>query len=247
MSSLKYNITRKMEYMGRRLRHIDAAGEIKEWVGAMTALNSLLKDLNIKSCTDNWRPWKSTKEVGNDELRKPMTGRVPEKIERRSNTGRVTEKIKMRDITGLAKGRPPRVQVKGDDVGMFDPKAAVMKMLKQPQKEDYQRKLEGILSKMDEDNEDMENTEDEAERREVMKEAKEHIEKALVQRLKAKGTDINYWLEVDIDKERLTRMIRYIEKDVGMAEGELNEIGQWIADMTKLICTKMQLNELESN
>ena len=154
--------------------------------------------------------------------------------------------IKRRENTGLAKGRPPRVQVKGDDAEMFDPKAAVMKMVKQTQKEDNQRKVEGMLSKLDEDNEDMMNTEDEAERRETIKEVKEHLEKALVQRLKAKGTDINYWLEVDIDKKRLTRMIRYIEKDLEMAEGELNDIGQWIADMTKLICTKMQLNELES-
>ena len=138
MSSVKYNITRKMEWMGRGLRHIDAAGEIKEWVGAMAALNNLLKELDIKSCTDNWRPWKRSKEVGNNEFRKPMAGSVPEKIEKRSSMGRMTDKIKMRYISGFAKGRPPRVHVKGDDVDMFDPKAAVLKMLNQPQKEDEQ-------------------------------------------------------------------------------------------------------------
>ena len=33
------------------------------------------------------------------------------------------------------------------------------------------------------------------------------IEKALLQRLKAKENDLTYWLDVDIYKERLSRMI----------------------------------------
>ena len=70
MSSIAYNITRKMEWMGRRLRYIDEAGEIKEWVVAMSALNALLREVEIKRCSDNWRPWKRTKEVVKECLRK---------------------------------------------------------------------------------------------------------------------------------------------------------------------------------
>ena len=71
------------------------------------------------------------------------------------------------------------------------------------------------------------------------REGKAHLEKVRVHRLKANGSDINYWLEVDIYKERLTRMRRCIEEDLGMAEGELKEIEQWIAETTKVNCTKM--------
>ena len=52
--------------------------------------------------------------------------------------------------------------------------------------------------------------------------------------------------KVDIDKQRLSRMIRFIEKDLGLAEGDLNEIGQLVADTTKLVCTEMLLNELRN-
>ena len=100
---------------------------------------------------------------------------------------------------------------------------------------------------LEEDKEDTENTENGAERRVEMEEAKEYLMKALLKRLKAEGTHVNYWLDVDRDKERLTRMIRCIEKVLGMAEGDLSEIDQWMADMIKLICTKMLLNELQSN
>ena len=50
--------------MSRRLRHIDDAGEIKRWVEAMAAINGLLKEVDIKNYTDNWKPWrvKETKE-----------------------------------------------------------------------------------------------------------------------------------------------------------------------------------------
>ena len=63
------------------------------------------------------------------------SGRVTKRIERRSKTERVTEMIERRNIPSFAKDLPPRVQVDGDDVEMFDRKAAVLKMLKQPQKE----------------------------------------------------------------------------------------------------------------
>ena len=57
MSSVAYNLWRKLEFMSRRLRHIDDVGKIKEWIVAMTAINRLLKEIDIKEYTDDWRPW----------------------------------------------------------------------------------------------------------------------------------------------------------------------------------------------
>ena len=110
------------------------------------------------------------------------------------------------------------------------------------------RKEDGDASKLDKDKEYyMEITEHGAEKRHEMEDAKEYLELAILKRLKAKGTDINYWLEVDRDKERLSRMMRWIENDLGFEKGDLNKVEQWIADMVKLICTKMLLNELQNN
>ena len=50
--------------------------------------------------------------------------------------------IVRRSIPCLAKGRPPRVQVDGNDVEMFDPKSAVLEMLKQPEKETWSDNLD---------------------------------------------------------------------------------------------------------
>ena len=47
MSSVAYNLTRKLEWMSRRLRWKDEAGEIKEWVSTMIAINGLLKDFEV--------------------------------------------------------------------------------------------------------------------------------------------------------------------------------------------------------
>ena len=44
-----------MEWMARRLRYIDGAGEIKEWAAAMSALNVVLKEVDFKDSSDNWR------------------------------------------------------------------------------------------------------------------------------------------------------------------------------------------------
>ena len=41
-----------MEWMARRLRYIDGAGEIKEWAAAMSALNVVLKEVDFKDSSD---------------------------------------------------------------------------------------------------------------------------------------------------------------------------------------------------
>ena len=70
MSSVAYNITRKMEWMGRRLRHIDEPVDIKKWVTAMSALNSLLKEVDIIGSPDNWKPWERTNDAVKEDLRR---------------------------------------------------------------------------------------------------------------------------------------------------------------------------------
>jgi len=42
----------------------------------MTAINCLLKDLEIKSCSDNWQPWRNIEEVVKKELRKEVLERT---------------------------------------------------------------------------------------------------------------------------------------------------------------------------
>ena len=59
-----------------------------------------------------------------------------------TKTGRVKEMVARRSIPCLAKSRPPRVRGDGDDVEMFDPKAAVLEMLKKPQKETWSDNLD---------------------------------------------------------------------------------------------------------
>ena len=75
MSSIAYNLTRKLEWMGRRLRYIDNANEIKDWVTTMKTINSLLKDVDIKPCKDSWKPWRN-REYG---VKKDLSKRVFEK------------------------------------------------------------------------------------------------------------------------------------------------------------------------
>ena len=140
MSSVKYNIKRKMEWMGRRLRYIDGAGEIKEWATAMSALNVVLKEIDIKGSADNWRPWKKSKEVVREDLR--TTGSQSWEGTLASKKVMGTEMIERRNKPFLAKIRAPRVEVDGEDDEMFDPKAAVMEMLKIPQKERWSESLD---------------------------------------------------------------------------------------------------------
>ena len=58
MSSVAFNLSRKLEWMSRRIRHIDNGGKLIEWIAAMTAINKLLKELvKTKVYRDEWTPW----------------------------------------------------------------------------------------------------------------------------------------------------------------------------------------------
>ena len=64
MTSLAWNIKRKMEWMGRKLRKIDDAAELINWASALRELNSVLKELDFKEYKDNWKPWSQRKKKG---------------------------------------------------------------------------------------------------------------------------------------------------------------------------------------
>ena len=51
MSSVTYNLKKKLEWMSRRIRRIDVAGDIKDWVEAMAAINRLMK-VDVKVYSD---------------------------------------------------------------------------------------------------------------------------------------------------------------------------------------------------
>ena len=135
MSSVAYNITRKMEWMGRRLRYIDEAGEIKEWAAAMSALNSVLKEVDIKVTTDNWRPWRRPNDSEKVDGKIKSTSSREDSLA--SKMGMETKMTVSRKALFQASDRPPRVQVEGDDVEMKDPKAAVLEMLGKPPNETW--------------------------------------------------------------------------------------------------------------
>ena len=86
MSSIAWNLSRKMEWMSRRIRHIDDAGKIMEWMAAMSAINKVLKEIDTTVYKDEWRPWrqgklseevlKGNEEVGEPAKEVPMTQRL---------------------------------------------------------------------------------------------------------------------------------------------------------------------------
>ena len=144
MSSIAYNLTRKMEWMGRRLRKIDDVEEIKQWVSAMREINDLLKEVDIKDCKDAWRPWSQStqrgKKVGKtDQIaskRRRLESRKPHlknwKTEKVQQVGlevspgeelKKNEDLEMlpaQERSHRATSRLPRVEEDGDEVEMLE-------------------------------------------------------------------------------------------------------------------------------
>ena len=131
MSSVAFNLTRKLEWMGRRLRKLDDVREITEWVNSMTAINCLLKEVDIKPCSDNWRPWSKIENGVKNDLRNTALGRIASrkpnkqygcegkkwKLSREDNAKQ--EKKTDTKIKPIAwRGLPPRVQLAEDDTEM---------------------------------------------------------------------------------------------------------------------------------
>ena len=134
MSSVAYNLWRKLEYMSRRLRHIDDVGKIEQWIAAMTAINTLLKDIEIKDYKDEWRPWGHRKkkdmalEQDNDNSErargvKKKQGRLMPPLRKPTKS---TMKIGIKEEVRKPSGENDR----GRKKQKLDPKAAVLEMLR---------------------------------------------------------------------------------------------------------------------
>ena len=161
MSSVAYNLTRKLEWMGRTLRRIDDAGEIRDWVAAMSAINGLLKQVDIKICSDDWQPWCKSKGVKRDSSERVWESKDSIKSKTKINRLEVNRKFslneKLRKTSTKKVGLknpipkklvPPRVQVEVDDTEMIDPNTNVPKVVHTIQEEagSESPKLNGILS-----------------------------------------------------------------------------------------------------
>ena len=146
MSSVAFNLSRKLEWMARRIRHIDNGVKLIEWIAAMTAINKLLNEIDTtKVYRDEWTPWphgkKSEKvlKMDVDEV-EPAKGEMttqevlmPSLRPLRGKSG-----IKERDgikLKGGKKLKEEKKEVDGDEPHRTDPKAAVMEMLKKAEPE----------------------------------------------------------------------------------------------------------------
>ena len=169
MSSIAYNLSKKLEWMARRLRRIDDVGDIMDWIKAMTAINSLLKDTDNdhKDYRDDWKPWrqgnisrkgpkmdieeveplKAVKKI-DEKLMPPLRSPEPSASKELRKSTRSTTKGK----TGI---KDDGGKIFGDNDGgkkktTLDPKAAVLEMLKlsKNQQEPNKRQVDlGLMKK----------------------------------------------------------------------------------------------------
>ena len=159
----------------------------------MSEINSLLNAVEIKACKDTWRPWRTRdqggKKVGSIDQRPSMKPNlkgwkmetVPQVGWEKSSGSELKNNDELKLLTAevlppRVRGRPPRVEVDGDDVDMLDPKAAVMKMLRDAK--DQQGKIEpqGELSL------------------DKKKKNKEIWRKEKLERVKKEKVSVNYWV-----------------------------------------------------
>ena len=59
MTSVAYNLSKKLEWMGRRLRWIDEAKDLKSWIETMQSVNELMQLVgqNKDEYKDGWRKY----------------------------------------------------------------------------------------------------------------------------------------------------------------------------------------------
>jgi len=64
-SSAAFNLWKKLEWMSRRLRHIDDAAEIIHWIEAMNSIYGLVQLVakNGIDYRDGWKPWSDQQKV----------------------------------------------------------------------------------------------------------------------------------------------------------------------------------------
>ena len=154
MSSIAYNLTRKLEWMGRRLRHIDDAGEIKNWVSAMNDINCLLKEVDIKECSDGWRPYRKRdyglkKDIGDsvlDTAANTWSLKRIKKMESIPTLGlkdRLLKEIKKKEEWKLPTQKviPPRVQVNFEEIHQLNQLVKEIDVTLQPHEKRKRKKL----------------------------------------------------------------------------------------------------------
>ena len=63
--SVALNLSKKLEWMSRRLRWIDEVAAIREWVAVMTAINKLMKEAakDTETYKDCWRPYQAEEQI----------------------------------------------------------------------------------------------------------------------------------------------------------------------------------------
>ena len=124
--SVALNLSKKLEWMSRRLRWIDDAAEIQQWVSAMTAINKLLKGVSKEkeTYTDGWRPWKEQ-----DQLRQNAKWDEREATGRHMDVDAGVEDTEEADtVLKEAKHKTENWSFKEKAI-MDDKKKAVLKML----------------------------------------------------------------------------------------------------------------------
>ena len=146
MSSVAYNLWRKLEFMSRRLRHIDDVEKIIEWTQAMTAINRLLKEIDIKEYRDDWRPWRERKKMGKErkmdiDEEEPAKGvmKIQEQLPPLGSPTMRTKKTGIKDDGGMTVGENDKGKTKIE----FDPKAAVLELLRESKDQQEPNELKG--------------------------------------------------------------------------------------------------------
>ena len=180
--------------MARRLRHIDDVDKIKDWIEAMTAINRLLKDTDIKEYRDDWMPWRHRKKRGmvlkmdiNEEepakvVKKPKEQllpplRVPNKTipttshELRRSCRSTRGKTGIKDDGGKITGDDDRVKKKL----RLDPKAEVLEMLNESLDQQEPNTLQGKLCSTEK------------------KKIREKWRNCMLERVKKKKVPIEHW------------------------------------------------------
>ena len=94
MSSVAWNLSRKLEWMGRRLRKIDDVGGIRDKISAMAAINALLKEVAVKTYKDEWRPWREKKNTQKKEKENHIEERCEKKAFKEWGTKETQKKDK---------------------------------------------------------------------------------------------------------------------------------------------------------
>ena len=109
MSSVAFNLSRKLEWMSRKLRKLDDAGKIRDWVTTMAAINSLLKVVDGTAYSNDWQPWRKKENTqkkilkDNETQLTSLENSVPgtKKMDVEESQGKGTKRLRMQRMPEL--------------------------------------------------------------------------------------------------------------------------------------------------